>query len=379
MNFLSFFAALYFSLSLLIYWSMPTKYRSRVLVIISITGVGLASLNTLIILLSIALVVFLIFRFNRVGWLVSFFVVLISLVIFKYTPFIINNLNRVGFHFKVPTIIFPIGISFFTFKLLAILFDWHNGKLSRDDITFTDYMLSLFFLPAFTSGPINRYPLLRIDSNHIEDSIERIVWGFFKKLLIAGTLLNFYTPLLGEGTPFKYLIAAYAYSFYIYFDFSGYTDIAIGLGQLFGYKLPENFAHPYLQKNISEFWKKWHMSLTQWFRDYVFIPIGGSRVSFYRIIVNTIILMLLTGIWHGAGWNFILWGLYHAFGLITWRIWRKIAIRYAKLTAIRAHKLFSYGAIFLTFNFVTMGWILFATPVWQGLHIIKTIFVGWWL
>ena len=173
----------------------------------------------------------------------------------------------------------------------------------------------------------------------------------------------------------QYWLASFAFTFQLYFDFSGYSDLAIGIARLFGYRIMENFNWPYLARNVSDFWKRWHMSLTGWFRDYVFIPLGGSRGTLGLTIRNTLLVMAITGLWHGAGWHFVLWGLYHALGLIAWRLYRRCLL---PVLSQRSNFLESRTAnvlsILLTFNFVNIGWIFFACDTGQSIYVLTRMF-----
>jgi len=196
----------------------------------------------------------------------------------------------------------------------------------------------------------------------------------FKKLVIADTAAIYATNLHSAGLGSNaYWIAAYAYTIQIYFDFSGYSDIAIGSARLFGYKIMENFNNPYFKRNISLFWKNWHISLTSWFTEYVFKPLGGSRVSFGRIILNTLVVMALTGLWHGAALHFIVWGLYHGVGLIILRIYNK-TIGNKFPVGWRESRTLTVASILLTFHFVVIGWVFFAADFSQSIYVIRKMF-----
>lgn len=243
---------------------------------------------------------------------------------FKYTDFFIENFNAVtGLSLRTLRIVLPIGISFYTFQIISYLVDVYRGEQAqKNPINLATY-IALF--PQLVAGPIVRYsniaPQLSDRSHSIEkssDGIKRFLIGLSKKVLLAnvlGELCSGFKASEDRSVAFFWLYAI-AYTLHVYFDFSGYSDMAIGLGKLFGFEFPENFNYPYISRSITEFWRRWHISLGTWFRDYVYIPLGGNRVAKYRHIINILIVWLLTGFWHGAAWTFILWGLYFAILLI---------------------------------------------------------------
>jgi alginate O-acetyltransferase complex protein AlgI len=247
------------------------------------------------------------------------------LIYFKYTMFIVRNVNGLfGLNFDVGTIVKPIGISFFTFQGLSYVLDIYfgNAKYQKNILNVALY-ISLF--PQLIAGPIVRYDTVAAEINcrshttlEFSLGIRRFMVGLGKKMLLANSLGVVADKLFGipagELTVLSAWLAPIAYAFQIYFDFSGYSDMAIGLGRIFGFHFLENFNYPYISKSITEFWRRWHISLGTWFRDYVYIPMGGNRVSFPRHIRNILVVWLLTGIWHGAEWKFFVWGIY--FGAI---------------------------------------------------------------
>lgn len=307
------------------------------------------------------------------------------LVYYKYLPFIaqtiyyINLLMSVPASFEVSKQIIPIGLSFFTFRFIHYLIEVKRGNIENRG--YFKFLIYTFFFPITVAGPIERYEHFELQRQNINgfkweylyNGLSRILLGLFKKVVIADSLGLLARGLNNPGLDdTSYLIAIYAYTFKIYFDFSGYSDIAIGTGQLFGFRIMENFNAPYLQRNISLFWKSWHMSLTGWFRDYLFIPLGGSKIRLSRTIFNTLIVMIATGIWHGAAWHFIAWGLYHAAGLIVFRLYNLfIAVRLSD--SFKSSRILTVISIALTFNFTAFGWIFFETSFRQSLHIIRVI------
>lgn len=255
---------------------------------------------------------------------------LLMLGYFKYADFFIRNVNAVtGCSISLLNITLPIGISFYTFQILSYTVDVYRQdvKAQRNLIDLATYV-ALF--PQLIAGPIVRYSDIaeqlkgRIHTmGKTAQGIRRFILGLGKKILIAnllGELCSIFRASDDKSILFFWLYAV-AYTLHVYFDFSGYSDMAIGLGKLFGFDFLENFNYPFISKSITEFWRRWHMSLGTWFRDYVYIPLGGSRVCLPRHLFNIFLVWMLTGFWHGAAWNFVIWGLYFALLLILEKIW----------------------------------------------------------
>ena len=256
------------------------------------------------------------------------FTIIINLFImgfFKYFGFLMDSINFVlGTNIKYTALALPIGISFYTFQALSYVFDVYKGTVEgqRNVLKFGLY-LSLF--PQLIAGPIVKYRdvAYQLDNRvctqqKFGEGASRFIFGLSKKVILANNLGALYATVTSlsddKVTVLTYWIGIIAYTFQIYFDFSGYSDMAIGLGRMFGFEFLENFNYPYISRSVTEFWRRWHMSLSTWFREYVYIPLGGNRVSKKRHIVNLLIVWSLTGLWHGAAWNFVLWGTY--FGII---------------------------------------------------------------
>lgn len=306
------------------------------------------------------------------------------LIFFKYTRMFIGSWNGIVpifFHFAhelglawnapqhelgVPDILVPLGISFFTFEFIHYLVDLYLGKVARR-ASLLDFSLFAFFFPSLVSGPVKRFQLFQQQTEEIDtfqvsylyEGLRRILLGVAKKLIVADTAGLFVLPLSlpqeHHGRALHWL-AMYAYAVKIYYDFSGYTDIAIGCAQLLGYRLPENFNRPYRQPNIQKFWNNWHMSLSSWIRDYLYIPLGGSRVGKTRVLVNLTLVMAICGLWHGANWNFLVWGLYNGLGLAGYQVFHRMC---KPLPSTRLVRWFSTA---LTIQFVCFGWVFFAAP-----------------
>ncbi len=279
---------------------------------------------------------------------------------FKYLNFFVNNINSLaGTQIVIDKIIMPIGVSFFTFQAMSYVFDVYMGKgsVQKNPLNLALY-ISMF--PQLIAGPIVRYETVAAeinrrttDSQKVAQGIIRFIYGLSKKILLANSMgiiadKVFAVPLDKLHADLAW-IGAIAYSLQIYFDFSGYSCMAIGLGKIFGFTFLENFNYPYISKSITEFWRRWHISLGTWFRDYVYIPLGGNRKGNYRHIINILVVWLLTGFWHGAAWNFIFWGLYFALLLTIEKFFLlKLLSRFPKFIA----HIYSLLMIIL-------GWVLF--------------------
>lgn len=276
-------------------------------------------------------------RFRGTGWSKVFLAVSVAgelavLGYFKYADFFLDTVNAVlRTEFPLLAIALPIGISFYTFQTLSYTIDVYRGTVAvqRSPLKLATYV-ALF--PQLIAGPIVRYSTVerelaqrRTSLNDLSEGLSRFVLGLSKKVLIANQLGALASLLRESGDPsvLMYWTIAVAFTLQIYFDFSGYSDMAVGLGRIFGFHFLENFNYPFIAKSITEFWRRWHISLSSWFRDYVYIPLGGSRCGRWRQMANIFAVWLLTGLWHGAAWNFVLWGLYFALFLILEKFWLK--------------------------------------------------------
>ncbi len=277
---------------------------------------------------------------HRKKWLITGLTFnVIAIVIFKYLDFFIENINETVFlfsdkHTPIPLkhIVLPLGISFFTFQQMSLLWDIYRNE-HEQKTRFLNTALYISFFPQLIAGPIVRYNDIVSQIRNRTESIvlfrsgvRRFILGLFKKVIIANGVAQIADNIMDSSmenidTPTAWL-GIIAYAFQIYFDFSGYSDMAIGLGRMFGFKILENFNFPYISKSIKEFWRRWHISLSTWFRDYVYIPLGGNRVSIRRMYVNLMVVFLLTGFWHGATWSFVFWGIFHGTLLVGWVFFR---------------------------------------------------------
>ncbi len=309
---------------LILYFIVPKKYKNLLLLISSLLFYFYGEPKYIILMIiEIILAYFearLIEKYkSKEIFIFSIFIHVLLLCIFKYTNFLITNINGIfNTNISLLNIVLPIGISFYTFQIISYLVDVYKEKVKaqKNFISLATYV-SLF--PQLIAGPIVRYETINdeLDNrkqtfNDFSSGISRFIIGLSKKVLIAnilGELCNIFI-LSNEKTVLFYWIYGISYSLQIYFDFSAYSDMAIGLGRMFGFHFMENFDYPYISKSITEFWRRWHISLSSWFKDYVYIPLGGSREGTFKLIRNILIVWLLTGLWHGSEWTFVIWGMF---------------------------------------------------------------------
>ena len=302
---------------------------------------------------------------------------------FKYTDFIFSNLNSLGASLPLPHILLPLALSFVTFQQIAFLVDtYRSEEIKRID--WLDYSLFITFFPQLIAGPIVHHKeMMPQFASLLSQGRELIDWerfarglfifsiGLFKKVVIAdqfgvwadngfsyvqkGGILNF----------FESWATSLSYTFQLYFDFSGYCDMAIGIALFFGITLPINFNSPYKASNIKEFWKRWHMTLGRFLTEYLYIPLGGNKKGFPRELVNVFIVFTLSGIWHGAGWGFIIWGVLHAIAMIIQRVYRYVLKSVFGIEEIRS-KVYIVLCWILTFNFINISWVFFRSENVSG-------------
>ena len=248
---------------------------------------------------------------------------LVFLLFFKYADFLTGSINSLlGTAIPALGLSLPIGISFYTFQNMSYVIDVYRGD-SKAERNFASYATYLCLFPQLIAGPIVRYSDVArelqertVDTAQFSRGVVRFLVGLGKKVLLANSIGVLAELTVPDGSVLFSWLRAIAYTFQIYFDFAGYSDMAIGMGAMMGFQFPENFNYPYLSRSVTEFWRRWHMTLGGWFRDYVYIPLGGSRTSTIKWVRNVLIVWMLTGIWHGASWNFLLWGLYYGILLL---------------------------------------------------------------
>lgn len=301
------------------------------------------------------------YRETRAGWLfcaVSVGISLSFLLYFKYADFLLVNLHAVtGLPVSLLHVTLPVGISFYTFQMISYTVDVYRGENAQKNIVHLALYITMF--PQLIAGPIVRYGEIaqqltarRHSCRLAAEGIRRFVFGLAKKVLLADQLGEFCEVFWAsqEKSVLFYWLYALSCTLYIYYDFSGYSDMAVGLGAVFGFRLPQNFDHPFLSKSMTEFWRRWHISLGTWFRDYVYIPLGGNRTGRYRQMRNLLVVWMLTGFWHGAEWNFVIWGLYFAVLLaIEKTAWMKNLLKKSRMFA-RTYFLFLIVISFVIFH-----------------------------
>lgn len=355
---------------LVLYFLAPEKLKNVVLLVSSLFFYGWGE-PKLVVLMILTIIVGYILGLltekqpskRKIYLILSIVYSLGTLSYFKYANFFVENINAAtGLSIPMLKIALSIGISFYTFQILSYNIDVYRGEVpAQKNLLYLATYITMF--PQLIAGPIVRYKNIKdqLESRiHSFDKaalgIRRFVFGLSKKVLLAnsfGELCEVFRES-GEKSILFYWMYAIAFSLQIYFDFSGYSDIAIGLGKVFGFDFMENFNYPYISKSITEFWRRWHISLGSWFKDYVYIPLGGSRVSQMRWFINILIVWMLTGFWHGAAWNFIIWGLYFAILLV---IEKLFLLDYLKRTKIFSHAyvVFLVVVSFVIFNASSMG------------------------
>ena len=372
MPFISFSFAVFFVVVAALYHLAPRIGKNALcaqqilLFAASIVFYAAADLRFLPFLLYVTAVSYLAGLFVRGRVSLALFVIadLLPLLFFKYAP--------QDWHTRW---VFPLGLSFFTFQSVSYIADVYTKKIAAER---NPLMVALFvgFFPTIASGPIQRAPVLlpqlkeihRFDYDNATDGMRLFAWGMFKKLVIADRIAVYVDYVYGNipgSHGLALLLATVLYSFQIYCDFSGYSDMAIGVARYFGFDAGRNFDHPYLSQSVGEFWRRWHISLSSWLRDYVYIPLGGSRVALPRIYLNLMITFLVSGVWHGAGWTFVAWGLIHGAYQCVGRATKPLQERLRIPAAVR---------VVITFCLVTFAWIFFrAGSMGEALDVIRGI------
>ena len=377
------FLLVFLPISLIIYYIANDKAKEYVLLALSLVFYALGSVEYIILFVGAVALTVLLGRCMaycqkkkiKVFLLILGIILNAGLLIYyKYTDFALSifaHITLKDIQFK--NLLLPLGISFFTFKAISYLVDVYKNEAELEENPLHD-ALYLSFFAQIQSGPLSRYNEMKaFKKNCFSEGVYRFLTGFCKKVLIADVLTNitnevFSMPVEGYSTAYAWL-GAICYSLQLYFDFAGYSDMAIGISGMFGYQCRENFNYPYMTESVSKFWKRWHISLSEWFRDYVYIPLGGSRVnSKWRIYFNLFVVWTLTGIWHGASWNFVAWGLGYF-----------IVIAFEKLTNVPDRlktKVGKFTYRILSLAFINFQWVLFnSADLTSGLRYIKRMFI----
>jgi len=324
--------------------------------------------------------------------ILSITVNLFVLGIFKYANFFLASVDSIaGSQHAMTNIVLPLGISFFTFTQIAFLVDVHRGFAK--DYNFIHYLLFVTYFPHLIAGPILHHKQMmpqfdapetyRVDLDNISTGLTIFVIGLAKKVLLADYLSDFVGPVFDaarDGSHLHFMEAwsgALAYTLQLYFDFSGYSDMAIGLSWLFGIQIPINFNSPYKSSSIIDFWRRWHMTLSQFLRDYLYFGLGGNRKGKIRRYINLILTMLLGGLWHGANWTFVVWGGLHGFYLVVNHLWRNLCKRFGYAAADHSpSRIWNYVTVGLTFTSVVIAWVVFRAANIKAAHAMLSAMAG---
>lgn len=365
------FLCVYLPLVLLGYYICPKKGRNLFLLIVSLVFYAWGEPKYVFLMIFSILVNYIFGRLmdkNRgrqkrmkLMLVLSVVIDLGLLSVFKYTDFIITNVNAIfGSSFDLLNIALPIGISFYTFQAMSYTIDVYRNDV-RVQKNLIDFGMYITMFPQLIAGPIVRYADVQdqlaersVTTADFSEGVMRFVVGLGKKVLLANQMGAVWSEIYALGGDVSALMAwtgAIAYTFQIYFDFSGYSDMAIGLGRMFGFKFPENFRYPYQSVSITDFWRRWHITLSTWFKEYLYIPLGGNRCGLARQALNLLIVWSLTGFWHGAGWNFVMWGLYYFVILFIEKLFLLKALD-------KLPKLFRHVYALLL---IVIGWVIFAS------------------
>ncbi|WMJ82393.1 MBOAT family O-acyltransferase [Clostridium sp. MB40-C1] len=316
------------------------------------------------------------------------------LFLFKYFNFFNDSFRQIFAHFNlnytVPSfkLLLPVGISFYTFQSLSYSIDVYRG-VKKAERHFGIFALYVSFFPQLVAGPIERsdrllpqfYEKHKFDYKRVTDGLKLMGMGYFKKVVIADRLAILVNTVYNNPSAYKgvpLIVASVFFAFQIYCDFSGYSDIAVGSAKVMGFELMENFKRPYFSKSISEFWRRWHISLSTWFRDYLYIPLGGNRVKKGRYFFNNLITFLVSGLWHGASWTFVIWGGLHGVYLIIGSITKNTREKFAEVIGLKkSPKIYKSLKVLITFILVDFAWIFFrANSISDAIYIIKNLFNG---
>lgn len=373
---------------IVLYFITPKKYRNYILLIFSIIFYMYGEPKYVILMLVEILVAYfgalLIDKYkSKEIFLITIIIHIGLLCVFKYTDLFIGTINSIfKTNISFLNIALPIGISFYTFQILSYVIDVYRGKVKvQKNILKLATYVSLF--PQLIAGPIVRYETICDELDNRDETIEkfslgvrRFIIGLAKKVLIANMLGELCTKfsLVDERSVLFYWIFAISYMLQVYFDFSAYSDMAIGLGKMFGFTFLENFNYPFISKSITEFWRRWHISLSSWFKDYVYIPLGGSRKGTLKLVRNILIVWFLTGIWHGAAYNFIIWGLFIGVFLVIEKLWLSKYISKLPKFLRNIYVLFIIMISFIMFNAGSINEAFFNIKGLFGLN--KEVFIN---
>ena len=366
------FLFLFLPLALATYFLVPVKWKNALLLLLSLVFYTWGEGKLVLVMLTSTAIDFFCARMiekgqRKWGLLISILTNLSVLGFFKYFNFSLENARQVFLFIEwdttvlstLPCVTLPLGISFYTLQSMSYTIDVYRGKIKANR-SFIDFAAYVTMFPQLVAGPIVRYADIReqlhrklLSLGDFAKGMERFILGLAKKVLIANSMATIADDIMAQDQGsysggFAWL-ALLAYTFQIYYDFSGYSDMAIGLGRMLGFRFPENFRHPYVSRSIREFWRRWHISLSSWFRDYLYISLGGSRRTAYRTYLNLLIVFFTTGLWHGASWNFVVWGLFHGVFIVLERLGGNTYLQ-------KAPRLLQHG---YTLIVVMLAWVFF--------------------
>jgi len=366
-------------LTFILYYLFP-KQRLILLAVANLVFYGVSGIGYLFIFLAISTISYycstlFITKHKRFYYLAAIIINLSNLAFFKYTGFILRNLEmmlKLNFPWQdsfLAKIILPVGISFYTFQLIAYIVDVYKEDI-KPCKSLVEFWVFIAFFAQLIAGPIMRgkeflpqiegLTLITYKESRVKSGLYYIAMGLTKKLVFSDMLaprVNYYFSLGNQLGTLDSWLAAYLFAFQIYFDFSSYSEIAVGIGHLFGFELAINFKTPYLSSNASEFWKRWHITLSSWIKDYIYIPLGGSRRGFKLQCLYLVAAMTLSGLWHGAAWGFIIWGVYHGLLSLSHKLYSKWLKKYNP--SFIHSKLYKALSIFVFFQLTTIGWVFF--------------------
>jgi len=365
----------------LIFFYFQPKWRIYTLALANIlfygaSGLGYLALFIMISILTYGVSIYLRGNHGKVFLWVGIIFNVVNLGFFKYSIFLLTNLERVlGFELVWESsfftkLVLPVGISFYTFQMLAYLVDIYKGKIEPCK-SFLDFWVFIAFFAQLIAGPIMRgkdlipqvegLGRINLDYSRIKLGLAYLALGLFKKIILADQISAYADSFFNRGATLsagEVWVAAYLFAFQIYFDFSAYSEMAVGVGHLFGITLDLNFKTPYLSQTPTEFWRRWHITLSNWIKDYIYIPLGGSRSGAVRQQINLFLAMTISGLWHGAAWTFVAWGMFHGLLLIGHKIYMKV-LSGLGLNNFREHRVYKYFSIFIFFNLTCIGWVFF--------------------
>ncbi len=382
------FLLLFLPAVLFIYFLTPKKFKNLTLLVFSLIFYTWGEKELVILILLSAIVDFISGMIiskgkRKLGLYISIVFNVSILLYFKYANFISGNLIHMLEAFNMSSenalnfsnVALPLGISFYTFQTMSYTIDVYRGHVKASN-NFIDFATYVTMFPQLIAGPIVRYAVIEkelknriVTTSLFYEGVERFIIGLSKKMIIANNCAlladGVFNLPASESSAITAWLGVIAYSFQIYFDFSGYSDMAIGLGKMFGFNFPENFNFPYISKSIREFWRRWHMTLSTWFRDYLYISLGGNRKGNWRTYINLIIVFLITGLWHGASWTFVVWGLFHGAFLIIERILINKSIKLSS-------PIFSHLYVILV---LSISWVFFrSNTIGDAFNYITTMF-----